>query len=133
MCTITPSWRRTHTLSRCLTAESNLRLSHHLLYLPIAADKRPSNVSIEATPFSVFIEWMEHSDNIPFVTGYNITIENTVTKATRTVYVEGGSRKANVTGLTPFTEYSFTVTAEYKYGAGPPSETMSLRTREDGK
>ena len=90
-------------------------------------------MSIEATPFSVFIEWMEHTDNIPFVTGYNITMENTVTKATRTVYVEGDSHKANVTGLTPFTEYSFTVRAEYKYGEGPLSETMSQRTREHGK
>ena len=127
--------RRTHAQYQGVlyTTESDLRLSHHLLYLPIAADKRPSNVSIEATPFSVFIEWMEHSDNIPFVTGYNITMKNMVTKATRTVYVEGGSRKANVTGLTPFTEYSFTVRAEYKYGAGPPSETMTQRTREHGK
>ena len=74
-------------VSRCLTTESDFRLSHHLLYLPIAADKRPSNVSIEATPFSVFIQWMEHSDNIPFVTGYNITMENTVTNAMRMLTV----------------------------------------------
>ena len=75
-------------------------------------------MSIETTPFSVFIDWKEASVNIPLVTGYIITIENMVTKELRTVYVEGGSSEGNVTGLTPFTEYSFTVTAEYKYGAG---------------
>ena len=56
-----------------------------------------------------------------------------VTKVTWTMYVEGSSREANVTGLTPFTEYSFTVRAEYKYGLGPPSETVAQRTREYGK
>ena len=76
---------------------------------------------------------MEPSDNIPVVTGYSITVENMVTKATRTVYKEGNSHKANVTGLTPFTEYSFTVRAEYRYGLGPPSETVAQRTREHGK
>ena len=90
-------------------------------------------MSIVTTPFSVYIEWMEPSDNIPFVTGYNITVENLVTMATRTVQVEGSSHGANVTGLTPFTEYSFTVTAEYKYGPGPPSEAVVQRTREHGK
>ena len=127
------SAKDTHRIKRCLTTESYLRLSHHPLYLPIAADKRPFNVSIEATPFSVFIEWMEPSVNIPFVTGYNITMETMVKKEIRTVCVAGSSRKSNVTGLTPFMEYSFTVTAEYKYGAGPPSETVTQRTKEHGK
>ena len=90
-------------------------------------------MSIVATVFSVHIEWMELSDNIPFVTGYNITVGTLVTKATRTVYVEGSSPEANVTGLSPFTEYSFTVRAEYRYGAGPPSEAVVQRTREHGK
>ena len=90
-------------------------------------------MSIEATPFSVHIKWMETSDNIPFVTGYNITVETLVTKATQTVYVEGSSREANVTDLSPFTEYSFTVRAEYKYGPGPPNEAVVQRTREHGK
>ena len=49
------------------------------------------------------------------------------------VDIEGSSRKEEVSGLTPFTEYAFTVTAEYKYGAGPPSETVTQRTREHGK
>ena len=114
-------------------AESYVIVIYHLLCLPTAADKHPFNVSIASIPFSVFIEWMEHSDNIPFITGYNITMENMLTKATRTLFVEGGSREVNVTGLTPFTEYSFTVRAEYKYGAGPPSETVTWRTREYGK
>ena len=114
-------------------AESYLIVIYHLLCLPTAADKHPFKVSIVSTPFSVFIEWMEHSDNIPFVTGYNITMENMLTKATSTLFVEGGSREANMTGLTPFTEYSLTVTAKYKYGAGPPSETVTWRTREYGK
>ena len=90
-------------------------------------------MSIEATPFSVHIEWIEASDNITFVIGYNITVRTLVTKATRTVYVEGSSHEANVTGLIPFTEYSFTVKAEYKYGPGPPSEAVVQRTREHGK
>ena len=90
-------------------------------------------MTIEATTFSVFIEWMETSDNIPLVTGYKIIAENLVTKATWTVYVDGNSRQANVTGLTPFTEYSFTVTAEYKYELGPPSEAVIQRTKEHGK
>ena len=76
---------------------------------------------------------MEPSDNIPLVTGYKITVENLVAKVTRIVYVEGNSLEANVTGLTPFTEYSFTVTAEYKYGLGPPSEAVNRRTTEHGK
>ena len=108
-------------------------MSHCLFCHPTGAEKGPFNVSIEATPFSVHIEWMEPSDNIPFVTGYNITVETLVTKATRTVYVEGSPHEANVTGLSPFTEYSFTVTAEYRYGAGPPSEAVVQRTREHGK
>ena len=58
---------------------------------------------------------------------------NVVTEAITTVYIEGSSRKEEVSGLTPFTEYSFTVTAEYKYGAGPPSETVTQRTKEHGK
>ena len=90
-------------------------------------------MTIEATPFSVFIEWMEPSDNVPLVTDYNITVEDLVTKATRTVHTEGNSHQANVTGLTPFTEYSFTVAAEYKYGLGPPSEAVVQRTKEHGK
>ena len=116
----------THIVSRCLnTAESSLTSSHHLLPLPLAADKPPFSVSIEATPFSIFIEWMEPSENIPVITGYNITVENMVTKATWTMYDEGSSREANVTGLTPFMEYSFTVRADYKYRLGPSSQTMA--------
>ena len=97
------------------------------------AVKGPFNVSIEATAFSVHIEWIQPSDNITFVIGYNITVKTLVTKATRTVYVEDSSREANVTGLSPFTKYSFTVTAEYKYGLGPPSEAVVQKTREHGK
>ena len=58
---------------------------------------------------------------------------NVVTEAFITVYIEGSSRKEEASGLTPFTEYCFTVTAEYKYGAGPPSKTVTQRTREHGK
>ena len=111
--------------SKCLTIIS---ITPHA-----AADKPPFNVSIEATPFSVSIEWLEPPDNIPVVTGYVITMVNVVTEAITTVYIEGSSRKEEVSGLTPFTEYSFTITAEYKYGAGPPSETVTQRTREHGK
>ena len=98
-----------------------------------AADKPPFNVSVEATPFSVSIEWVESPDNLPVVTGYIITMVNVVTEAVTTVYIEGSSRKEEVSGLTPFTEYSFTVTAKYKYGAGPPSETLTRGTKEHGK
>ena len=108
-------------------------MSHNLLYYPTGAEKSPFNVSIKATPFSVFIEWMEPSENIPLVTGYDISVEDLVTKANWIVYVEGNSHQAIVTGLTPFTEYSFTVTAEYKYGLGPPSEAVVQRTKEHGK
>ena len=111
--------------SKCLTIIS---ITPHA-----AADKPPFNVSIEATPFSVSIEWVEPPDNIPVVTGYIITMVNVVTEAITTAYIEGSSRKEEVSGLTPFTEYSFTVTAEYKYGAGPTSETVTQRTREHGK
>ena len=90
-------------------------------------------MSIEATPFSVFIKWMELPENIPLVTGYNISVESLVTMETRTVYIKGNYTEANVTGLTPFTEYSFTVTAEYQFGFGPSSEAVIWRTREHGK
>ncbi len=90
-------------------------------------------MTIEATPFSVSIEWAESPDNIPVVTGYIITMVNVVTEATTTVYIEGSSRKEEVSGLTPFTEYFFTITAEYRYGAGPPSEAVTQRTKEHGK
>ena len=100
---------------------------------PTGAENGPFNVTIEATPLSVFIEWMELSDNIPLVTGYNITVENLITKKVRTVHVEGSSGEANVSGLTPLTEYSFTVAAVYQYGLGPPSKTVIQRTGEQGK
>ena len=90
-------------------------------------------MSIESTPFSVSIEWVELSDNIPLVTGYNITVENLATDTMRIVHVEGNSHKATVTGLTPFTDYSFTVIAKYKYGLGPPSKAVVQRTKEHGK
>ena len=90
-------------------------------------------MSIEATSFSVSIEWVEPPDNILVVRGYIITMVNVVTEAITTVYIEGSSRKEEVSGLTPFTEYSFTITAEYKYGTGPPSETVTQRTKEYGK
>ena len=108
-------------------------LPHHLLCHLTGVEKSPFNVTIEASPFSVHIEWMEPSDNIPLVTGYSIAVETLVTKATKTVYVEGSSHDAIVTGLSPFMEYSFTVRAEYKYGPGPPSEAVVRRTREHGK
>ena len=111
--------------------ELYLGLLQHLSR-PTGADEGPFNVSIGATPFSAFIEWMEPSDNIPLVTGYNITVETLLTKATRTVHIEGNSHKATVTGLTPFTKY-FTVTAKYNCGFGPPSEAVVWRTREHGK
>ena len=103
-----------------------------LLY-PKGAENGPFNVSIEATPFSVSIEWMELSDNIPLVTGYNIAVENLVTNTMRIVRADGNSDKAPVTGLSPFTDYSFTVTAKYKYGLGPPSKAVVQRTKEYGK
>ena len=110
--------------------ELYLELLQHLSH-STGADEGPFNVSIEATPFSAFIEWMEPSDNIPLVTGYNITVETLLTKATWTI--EGNSTEANVTGLNPFTEYSFAVTAKYNCGFGPPSEAVVWRTREHGK
>ena len=109
------------------------QLSHHLLCHPTVVEKGPFNVTITATPFAVFIDWMEPSDNIPFISGYNITVERVATKAARTVYVDGNSSQANVTGLTPFTVYSFTITAMYQYGLGPPSEAVIQRTMEHGK
>ena len=117
----------------CVNVGSYHQLLHNLFCHPTGAENGPFIVTIEATPFSVFIEWTEPSDNVPLLTGYNITVENLVTKATWTVYVEGNSRQATVTGLTPFTEYSFTVTAEYKYGLGPRSEAVVQRTKEHGK
>ena len=104
-----------------------------ILCLTTGEEKGPFNVSIEATPFSVFIKWMELPENIPFVTGYNISVENLVTMATRTVYFKGNSTEANVTGLTPFTKYSFTVTAKYEFVFGPLSKAVVWRTREHGK
>ena len=112
---------------------SSHKLSHYLLCHAAGAESGPFNVTIEATPFSVFIEWMEPSDNILLVTGYNITVEDLVTKATWTVYVEDNSSKASVTGLTPFTAYSFTVTVLYEHGLGPSSKAVVRRTREHGK
>ena len=106
-------------------------ITHYLPLPPIAADKPPFNVSTEATPFSVSIEWVEPPENIPVATGYIITMVNVVTKAFTTVYIEGSSEE--VSGLTPFTEYCFIVTAGYKYGAGPPSKTVTQRTREHGE
>ena len=106
---------------------------HNLFCHPTGAENGPFIVTIEATPFSVFIEWTEPSDNVSLVTGYNITVENLVTKANWTVYVQGNSSEANVTGLTPFTEYSFTVTILYQHEVGPPSEAVVWRTREHGK
>ena len=109
------------------------QLSHHLLCHLTVVEKGPFNVTITATPFAVFIDWMEPSDNITFIAGYNITVESVATKTARTVYVDGNSSQANVTGLTPFTEYSFTVTTVYQYGLGPPSEAVIQRTMEHGK
>ena len=108
-------------------------MSYHLFCYPTGAENGPFNVSIESTPFSVFIEWMELSDNIPLVTGYNITVEELATDTMRIVHVEGNSRNATVTGLSPFTDYSFTVTAKYKYGLGPLSMAVVQRTKEHGK
>ena len=119
----------------CVDVGSYHQLLHNLFCHSTCtgAENGPFNVTIKATPFSVFIEWTEPSDNISLVTGYNITVEDLVAKATWTVYVEDNSSEASVTGLTPFTAYSFTVTVLYKHGLGPPSEAVVRRTREHGK
>ena len=119
----------THTLSqRVLWLVENC-LTLYTVFISLqstGADEPPLivSISIETTSFSAFLEWMELPVNSPFVIGYNITVENLYTNATRTIIIDGSSHEANVTGLTPFQMYSFVVTADYKYGLGPPSEAV---------
>ena len=132
VCEVYTHWKVWNAGLTSHCCELYLGLLQHLSR-PTGADEGPFNVSIEATPFSAFIEWMEPSDNIPLVSGYNITVETLLTKATRTVHTEGNAHEATVIGLTPFTKYSFTVTTKYNCGFGPPSEAVVWRTREHGK
>ena len=80
---------------------------------------------------SVTLDWTESTMPNGVVIHYIINITNVDTGVTFTVNVT--DTKHEVTGLTPYTNYTFTVAAVNGAGVGNASTTVTVQTAEGGE
>ena len=67
------------------------------------------------------------------ITGYNVCIVGADSTSRREIPVEkGDATTVEISNLTPFTSYNFSISAKTRAGSGPVA-TVSSRTPEDGE
>ena len=86
--------------------------------------------SVDVTDTIVTLNWTEPAVPNGVVTGYVITVTNGVTGEEFTVNTT--DTEFEVTGLTPYTNYTFTVAAVNGGGVGNASNSVTVQTAEGG-
>ena len=86
--------------------------------------------SVDITDTTVILNWTEPAVPNGVVTGYVITVTNGVTGEVFTVNTT--DTEFEVTGLTPYTNYTFTVAAVNGAGVGNASNPVTVQTAEGG-
>ena len=86
--------------------------------------------SVDITDTTVILNWTEPAVPNGVVTGYVITVINGVTREEFTV--NATDTELEVTGLTPYTNYTFTVAAVNGGGVGNVSNPVTVQTSEGG-
>jgi netrin-G3 ligand len=94
--------------------------------------ERPIDVSVvNVTHNSAQLEWVEPHDNNAEITGYSVLVRDLTNMTFHSNQnTTGAVEMLTVTGLSPFTNYSFVVVAVNSLGNSPPSEPVVNRTDE---
>ena len=95
--------------------------------------ERPVSVAVvDTTHVSVLLVWMEPHDNNAEITGYEVSVRDDTNSdgLTTTQHTAGDVVMLNVTGLKPFTNYTFVVFANNSLGRSPPSAPVTTSTDE---
>ena len=101
-------------------------------WIPVRAVTSAPNVSQspDVTDTIVTLNWTEPAVPNGVVTGYVITVTKRVTGEVFTV--NATDTEFEVTGLTPYTNYTFTVAAVNGAGVGNASNPVTVQTAEGG-
>ena len=86
--------------------------------------------SVDVTDTTITLNWTEPAVPNGVVTGYVITVTNGVIGEVFTVNTT--DTEFEVTGLTPYTNYTFTVAAVNGAGVGNASNPVTVQTAEGG-
>ena len=82
------------------------------------------------------LTWVEPNDNNPTIQGYLVMYieqEFTIGEQERVVNISEHVEMADITGLAPGVDYTFTVTAYNERGESAPSNPLTVRTQDGGK
>lgn len=94
---------------------------------PHTVPSAPTNLNvIESTPDTLSLSWDEPVNTSGNIISYTITL----TPSGRVIVVDGSDGMFNVTGLTPYTLYTVSVSANTSAGGGE-CVTVTARTAED--
>ena len=95
----------------------------------------PSNVQLSAVnSTSVLVSWDEPIDNKGVITQYVVHYFCTnTTRCDDDKQLSTANRHLLVTGLYPYTEYTFVICGHTIVGNGEYSRPMKIRTKEAGK
>ena len=106
-----------HTFHAALSGSpGELRVNHRL----------PTTANLSWTP-------VPRDKHNGVITGYRIQVMGADSTLIKEISVDKYSTTAEVSSLTPFTSYNFSISAETKAGPGPPSTSISSKTPEAGK
>ena len=124
-----------HTQTHILSVTNSLSLSPLSSVAPVA----PVDISIEGIgPTWVYLDWFQPSAGLgnPPLSGHVVTVQEVGAEEEERRF-EGSSAEANVTGLQPGTEYTFSVVAVSEFrdvqASSPPSDPANGTTTFTGE
>ena len=103
-----------------------------LLYL--VPDGPPVNITItEVTPYSVTLQWDPPTPDKQNGVIVSYVINVMTGDQVQRMVVQSNDSQQTISNLTPYTTYTFSISASTRIGQGPFSAAVATRTSETGK
>ena len=103
-----------------------------LLYL--VPDGPPGNITITmVTPYSAALQWNPPTPDKQNGVIVSYTINVMTDDQVQRMVVQSNASQQTINNLTPYTTYTFSISASTRIGQGPFSTAVATRTSETGK
>ena len=103
-----------------------------LLYL--VPDGPPASITVtKVTPFSVDLQWSPPTPDKQNGAIVSYTINVMTDDQVQRMVVQSNTSQQAISNLTPYTTYTFSISASTRIGQGPFSEAITTATSETGR
>ena len=105
-----------------------------VLLLYLVPDGPPVNITItEVTPYSVTLQWNPPTPDKQNGVIVSYVINVMTDDQVQRMVVQSNDSQQTISNLTPYTTYTFSISASTSIGQGPFSAAVATRTSETGK